>query len=71
MGHKLNTINASFKGLALINGTQMITSLGCEAVERAAAIARQADIVAALTLEVLKGTTRAFDTGWYRIFYGS
>lgn len=53
------------KGLALINGTQMITSLGCEAVERAGAIARQADIIAALTLEVLKGTTRAFDTGGY------
>lgn len=51
------------QGLALINGTQMITSLGCEAVERASAIARQADIVAALTLEVLKGTTKAFDTG--------
>lgn len=51
------------EGLALINGTQMITSLGCEAVERASAIARQADIVAALTLEVLKGTTKAFDTG--------
>ncbi|NXX89649.1 HUTH lyase, partial [Centropus bengalensis] len=50
------------EGLALINGTQMITSLGCEAVERASAIARQADIIAALTLEVLKGTTRAFDT---------
>ncbi|EMP26916.1 Histidine ammonia-lyase [Chelonia mydas] len=49
-------------GLALINGTQMISSLGCEAVERASAIARQADIVAALTLEVLKGTTKAFDT---------
>lgn len=41
----------------------MITSLGCEAVERASAIARQADIVASLTLEVLKGTTKAFDTG--------
>lgn len=50
------------EGLALINGTQMITSLGCEALERASAIARQADIVAALTLEVLKGTTKAFDT---------
>jgi len=55
----------SLKGLALINGTQMITSLGCEAVERASAIARQADIVAALTLEVLKGTTKACDTGRY------
>ncbi|XP_030895515.1 histidine ammonia-lyase-like [Leptonychotes weddellii] len=56
-------LTSSFpKGLALINGTQMITSLGCEAVERASAISRQADIVAALTLEVLKGTTKAFDT---------
>lgn len=41
----------------------MITSLGAEAVERAQAIAQQADIVAALTLEVLKGTTKAFDSG--------
>ncbi|XP_067358588.1 histidine ammonia-lyase isoform X2 [Channa argus] len=50
------------EGLALINGTQMITSLGAEAVERALAIARQADVIAALTLEVLKGTTKAFDS---------
>ena len=35
------------------------------AVERADAIARQADIVAALSLEVLKGSTRAFDSGEY------
>lgn len=47
----------------MINGTQMITSLGAEAVERAQAIAQQADIIAALTLEVLKGTTKAFDSG--------
>ncbi|KAF4527041.1 hypothetical protein B566_EDAN001589 [Ephemera danica] len=40
----------------------LITSLGAEAVERAALIARQADVVAALTLEVLKGTSRAFDS---------
>lgn len=51
------------QGLALINGTQMITSIGAEAVERAESIARQADIIAALTLEVLKGTTKAFDSG--------
>ncbi|KAG7456304.1 hypothetical protein MATL_G00250430 [Megalops atlanticus] len=49
------------EGLALINGTQLITCLGAEAVERAQAIARQADIIAALTLQVLKGTTKAFD----------
>ncbi|NP_001086064.1 histidine ammonia-lyase, gene 2 S homeolog [Xenopus laevis] len=61
--HGLQPISLKPKeGLALINGTQMITSLGCEAVERANAIAKQSDVVAALTLEVLKGTTRAFDT---------
>eukprot|EP00794_Sanderia_malayensis_P006363 gene6363-7091_t len=49
------------EGLALINGTQLITGLGAEAIERAAAIARQADIIAAMTLEVLKGSTKAFD----------
>ena len=32
-------------------------------VERADAIARQADVVAAITLEVLKGTTKAFESG--------
>ncbi|CAL1594998.1 unnamed protein product [Knipowitschia caucasica] len=61
--HGLKPISLKPKeGLALINGTQMITSLGAEAVERAQAIAQQADIVAALTLEVLKGTTKAFDS---------
>lgn len=44
----------------------MITSMGAEAVERALAIAQQADIIAALTLEVLKGTTKAFDSGEQR-----
>lgn len=59
--HGLKPIKLGAKeGLALINGTQLITSLGIEAVERAQAIARQADIVAALTLEVLKGTSMAF-----------
>ncbi|XP_004567830.1 histidine ammonia-lyase [Maylandia zebra] len=61
--HGLKPISLKPKeGLALINGTQMITSLGAEAVERAQAIAQQADIIAALTLEVLKGTTKAFDS---------
>ncbi|XP_036961813.1 histidine ammonia-lyase [Acanthopagrus latus] len=61
--HGLKPISLKPKeGLALINGTQMITSMGAEAVERALAIAQQADIIAALTLEVLKGTTKAFDS---------
>ncbi|KAI7815275.1 histidine ammonia-lyase [Rhyzopertha dominica] len=61
--HGLEPIRLGAKeGLALINGTQLITSLGAEAVERAYHIARQADVVAALSLEVLKGTSRAFDS---------
>jgi len=38
------------------------------ALLRAEAIARQADIVAAMTLEVLKGSTRAFDAGEFLLF---
>ncbi|XP_064633596.1 histidine ammonia-lyase-like [Lineus longissimus] len=61
--HDLKPVQLTAKeGLALINGTQLITSLGAEAVERASSIARQADVVAALTLEVLKGTSKAFDS---------
>ncbi|XP_032895217.1 histidine ammonia-lyase-like [Amblyraja radiata] len=66
--HGLHPISLKPKeGLSLINGTQMITSLGAEAMERAVAIARQADIIAALTLEVLKGTTRAFDSDVHKL----
>jgi len=61
--HNLTPICLEAKeGLALINGTQLITSIGAEATERAGIIAKQADIVAAITLEVLKGTSRAFDS---------
>lgn len=66
--HNLTPINLKPKeGLALLNGTQLITSIGAEAVERATMIARQADVVAALSLEVLKGSTRAFDSDIQRI----
>ena len=51
------------EGLAMINGTQLITSIGASAVHRAESIARQADVVAVLTIEVLKGTCSAFDAG--------
>ncbi|XP_041458431.1 histidine ammonia-lyase-like [Lytechinus variegatus] len=65
--HGLTPIELGPKeGLALINGTQLITSLGAEAVERAYAIAQQADVIAALTLEVLKGTTTAFESCIHR-----
>ncbi|ULT81120.1 hypothetical protein L3Y34_011180 [Caenorhabditis briggsae] len=55
------------EGLALINGTQMVTALGAFTLERAHNIARQADVIAALSLDVLKGTTRAYDPDIHRI----
>lgn len=48
------------EGLAMINGTQLITSIGAEAVVRAENVARCADIAVALSLEVLMGTVNAF-----------
>jgi len=48
------------EGLAMINGTQLIASLGAEAVERSSNVAKTADVATALTLEVLCGTVRAY-----------
>ncbi|KAH7979815.1 hypothetical protein HPB49_011335 [Dermacentor silvarum] len=65
--HKLKPITLKPKeGLCLLNGTQLITSIGAEAVQRAIILSQQADVVAALTLEVLKGTTRAFESESHR-----
>ncbi len=49
------------EGLALINGTQLITSLGNLAVARLRKLVPLADEIAALTLEALRGTTAAYD----------
>ncbi|VDL74985.1 unnamed protein product [Nippostrongylus brasiliensis] len=66
--HNLKPLELGPKeGLALINGTQMVTALGAYTVERARNIARQADVIAALSLDVLKGTTRAFDPDIHNI----
>ena len=66
--HHLEPINLQPKeGLALLNGTQLLTSLGAEAVVSSEIIARQADVVAAMTLEVLKGSTQAFDSDVHKI----
>ena len=48
------------EGLAMINGTQLITSLGAEAVHRSRQVAVCADIAVALSLEALKGTPKAY-----------
>lgn len=58
----LNPIELSSKeGLALINGTQVMTAVGCFAVYEAQMLAKQSDINLALTLEALEGITDAFD----------
>ena len=57
-----NSFSTEYMILLIINLTEF---LGAEAIERAGIIARQADVVAGLTLEVLKGTSRAFDSGKY------
>lgn len=49
------------EGLALINGTQFMTALGCEGLVRAERLIRQGDVVAALSLEALHGSFKAFD----------
>jgi histidine ammonia-lyase len=49
------------EGLALINGTQLITALGNLAVEKFTRLASLADEIAGLSLEALRGSRRAFD----------
>ncbi len=49
------------EGLALINGTQLITSLGCLALQRLRDLTALADEIAALSLEALRGSRAAFD----------
>lgn len=60
--HGLEPISLTAKeGLALINGTQFISGLGAEALKRAKNISIVADVCGAMSLEALKGTTKAFN----------
>jgi histidine ammonia-lyase len=49
------------EGLSLINGTQFMSALASEAVYRCKMLVKQADVVAALTVEALHGSFKAFD----------
>lgn len=51
---------AEKEGLALINGTQIMTAIGCLAVHDAMTLARAADIACAMTVEALRGSDRPF-----------
>ena len=52
---------AEKEGLALINGTQIMTAIGCLVVDQAAQLCRVADIACAMTVEALRGSERPFD----------
>ncbi len=52
---------AAKEGLALLNGTQAMTSVGATAVLEAERLTRVACLAGAMTLEALKGTPVAFD----------
>lgn len=51
----------SKEGLALINGTQVMTAVGCLTVYDAVKLCKLSDISAALSVEALKGITDAYD----------
>ncbi|MEM1054982.1 MAG: histidine ammonia-lyase [Bacteroidota bacterium] len=49
------------EGIALINGTQFMAAHLAEVVARSARLATSADVVAAMTLEALRGSARPFE----------
>ena len=51
----------SKEGLALINGTQVMTSIGALVVYDSLLLSKMADVIAALTVEALNGIVDAFD----------
>lgn len=53
---------AAKEGLALINGTQIMTAIGALAVADAIKLTKVADIAAAMTAEAQNGITSAFDS---------
>ncbi len=48
-------------GLALINGTAVMAALGSIAIHRITNLVKTADIISALTLDAVRGSTTAFD----------
>ncbi|UYP01162.1 histidine ammonia-lyase [Oceanotoga sp. DSM 15011] len=55
------------EGLALINGTQVMTSIGTHAIYDAIKLLKLSDISASMTIEALNGITDAFDNDVHKI----
>jgi histidine ammonia-lyase len=49
------------EGLALINGTQIMTAVGALTVHRAVLLAQTADLACAMSIEALRGSERPFE----------
>ncbi|MBN1780078.1 histidine ammonia-lyase [bacterium] len=49
------------EGLALINGTQVMAAIGCLVLHEAMLLVKNAQIAGAMSLEALRGTSKAFD----------
>lgn len=57
----------SGEGLALVNGTQVMTAIGALAVHDAIRLSKMTDIAAAMSLEVLMGSRTEFDKRIHQI----
>jgi histidine ammonia-lyase len=55
------------EGLALINGTQVMAALGCLVTLEASLLMKNAQIAGAMSLEALKGTSKAFDAKIHQV----
>ncbi len=58
---------AAKEGLSLINGTQFMTALAALGVYRALNLLKTADIIAAMSVDALKGTPTAFEPQIHRL----
>ncbi|MGA9405828.1 MAG: histidine ammonia-lyase [Bacteroidota bacterium] len=66
--HGLNPLNLTAKeGLALINGTQMMTAYAALISYRAKQLCALADVAAAMSIEALKGSDTPFDDRIHRL----
>ncbi|RLB15787.1 MAG: histidine ammonia-lyase [Deltaproteobacteria bacterium] len=55
------------EGLALINGTQVMAALACLVTTEASMLMKNAQVAGAMSLEALKGTSKAFDEKIHQI----
>ncbi|GAB4268818.1 MAG: histidine ammonia-lyase [Candidatus Rifleibacteriota bacterium] len=55
------------EGLALINGTSVMTGVLALALHRALHVSKSADIIASMTLEMVKGSTNPFDPDFVKL----